>query len=110
MRVEPVAFAFVTAALADGCLVRWDVTHVEVALDEELGEVPTETTRTFDSPAFDRAMGPRPCHDVGVSGCGVREVGVVDLAASCIEHGRSEGLAVRINADDVAGLHVVPPG
>ena len=82
----------------------------QVALDDELGQVPAEAARAFDAPAFDRALGPSPCSDVGVSGGGVREVGVIDLSSSCVEHGRGEDLAVWVNTDDVACRHGVPPG
>ena len=90
MRVEPVALAFVTATLAERRLVRRDVADVEVALDEELGEVPAETAGSFDAPTVRSAQRAEPMQRRRRVRRGVREVGVVDLAAACVEHGRGE--------------------
>jgi hypothetical protein len=110
VRVEPITLALVSATLTDGGLVRWNVSNIELVVDEELGKVPAEPARALHSPAFDRPVRGCPGDNLGVSGCGVREVRVVDLAATCVEHGRGEGLAVWVNTNGVGCCHGVPPG
>ena len=78
VRVEPVGLTLVSAALAQRCLVRRHIAHVAAGLDQELGEVPTEPARAFDTPPLDRPELGRP-HDRGrVSVAVVGEVSVTE--------------------------------
>ena len=91
-----------TPTLAKRRLVRRHVAYVAVRRDEIFGEVTTESARSFDAPKIDRAELGRPRDRCRVSVAVVREVRVSEFAAARVEHGRGEGLAVRIDAGTVA--------
>ena len=105
--IEPIGLALVTAALADRRLVRRHVAHVASGRDEELGQVPAKPAGALHAPAIGRPEPGRPGQAGVMPVAGVREVGVSELAAARVEHGRGERLAVRVDADDVGCRHVV---
>ena len=69
--------------------------------------MPTEAAGALDAPAIDRSEPGRPGQAGAMPLAGVREVGVSELAAARVEHGRGERPAVRVDADDVDCRHVV---
>lgn len=57
-----------------------------------------------------RSEARRPGQRGGMACAGVREVGVSELAATWVEHGRGECRAVRVDADDVVSRHLAERG